>query len=278
MVGIRDRAALIEQYLPRRRRSTPGRRIPLAINLGLRALFVGLALVSVVTLSPANKSGYSVYNAHGLIQPTDDGYSVRDSGDWPSDSASPVVGDVFCWRVETRNSLLCPFRSASEDWVMIVTRRGPTAPNIIELFEPSFGWLLGLPTSPPSDRIPFRDYEWSPRAIQENAKGAFRLFCVDRDPPQILWLGLAANAAGLVFGLALLFFAFRWLGTAGNRLFGPMSDWWRLRRRWRQLSRGRCPVCAYDIRHTPENRCPECGNTWRPEEPGMLEAISGRSR
>jgi len=49
------------------------------------------------------------------------------------------------------------------------------------------------------------------------------------------------------------------------RGFHTMSK--RDRRGW-QLAAGRCPRCRYDIRHLPEPRCPECGETWAANETG----------
>jgi hypothetical protein len=191
---------------------------------------------------------------------------LHDSDDWQPHSVSQVVGEAFCWRLDAEDSLLYPFRSTREGWLIIVMRGGPATPAIIDLLAPSVRSLWNLPTSPRFDGLFPMDQGWPPRATRHNATGSFGLFRVADDPPQVLWLGLAANAAVPVSGLALLFFVFWWLRN--------VSDWWRLRRRWRQLSRGRCPVCAYDIRHTVETRCPECGNAWRAEELSMFTAIT----
>lgn len=37
-------------------------------------------------------------------------------------------------------------------------------------------------------------------------------------------------------------------------------------RRWKKLHERRCPDCDYDIIGLAENRCPECGGTWKPLE------------
>ena len=62
-------------------------------------------------------------------------------------------------------------------------------------------------------------------------------------PLRALWPGFAINT---VFYAAIL-----WLLFAG-----PFAL-----RRWRRIKRGLCPKCAYDLRGTQANICPECGST-----------------
>jgi hypothetical protein len=59
-----------------------------------------------------------------------------------------------------------------------------------------------------------------------------------------------------------------WGNELGNAIFGLLIgigcivyDRWRIRRE-RAVEEGRCAVCGYDLRATPE-RCPECGATAR---------------
>ncbi len=69
-----------------------------------------------------------------------------------------------------------------------------------------------------------------------------------------------------------------WLGILGNGVFYSVFAtpllfglWWYFRatfgsKRSRRLSRGLCPRCRYRIQGLPENRCPECGETWCDDE------------
>ncbi|MCH8316797.1 MAG: hypothetical protein IIA64_12570 [Planctomycetes bacterium] len=55
------------------------------------------------------------------------------------------------------------------------------------------------------------------------------------------------------------------IGFAGNTALYSFGWWFALfvakkTRRWRRRAKGRCEHCAYDLRGTSSDRCPECGN------------------
>ena len=104
------------------------------------------------------------------------------------------------------------------------------------------------------------------RTLPNQPLSSFAEFRVPDGPARIVWLGVAANLLLILCAIAFAFFFMWWLATANDRR--------KLHRRWKALARGACPVCGYDIRYAPEQRCPECGEIWKVEEPDMLAEIS----
>ena len=64
------------------------------------------------------------------------------------------------------------------------------------------------------------------------------------------------------------FFALTALWSVGFLILGPAVYLLPLGRRRKRLMNGRCPVCGYDLRSSPNApACPECGTGWRDAAP-----------
>ena len=104
------------------------------------------------------------------------------------------------------------------------------------------------------------------------------LLCAAMPPLFLVGAGLAAGSLGYILmigtnrdavgagdvmtALVLLVLLVTTLGLAigCTMAINSLFD----QRRWcdRNLRRGRCPRCKYDIRNLPDQRCPECGFAW----------------
>jgi hypothetical protein len=71
---------------------------------------------------------------------------------------------------------------------------------------------------------------------------------------QALWFVLLAGSSVWMIGAA------RWMGSRVGRLAQPPLT--PQEKRWRALSQGKCPTCAYSIAGLREHKCPECGEKW----------------
>ena len=71
------------------------------------------------------------------------------------------------------------------------------------------------------------------------------------------WLDDAMVSVIAVTGVLLLSIGLTSLCASGANWLGNSTRW-----RSRAVRSHRCPWCRYDIRGLPEQRCPECGETW----------------
>jgi hypothetical protein len=256
-------ARLVGQYLPRRQffrfRLIPRRADLFGISAGYWVVFTFIMLIPALlapglVLVPGPRFFY-----YGFIIETPDGYRVIDAAEWSEDYQTSEVGKVECRHVDVHDCFSYPYRTAREVRVLISIYSGTASAGLLEELSPQIGALWDLSMEP---RIESRCAV--PGASQP--RQTYAEFSVPDGPPRILWVGVVANLliAGCVIAFAC-FFTW-WFVTANDRR--------RLRRRWKALTRGACPICGYDIRYAPEHRCPECGEMWKPEEPRMLPRIS----
>ena len=69
----------------------------------------------------------------------------------------------------------------------------------------------------------------------------------------IVWRGYVHDVLTIAC-LAAFVYSLGWIGPALKRARGLGMH-----------SRGLCPSCGYRTQGLPSEKCPECGNTWRPE-------------
>jgi hypothetical protein len=258
-----EMARLVAEYLPCRRsvrfRLVPRRPSLLRISPGHWAAFAFIMLIPALlgpglVIVPGPRFFY-----YGLIIQTPDGYRVIDGEEWSEDDATPEAGAVSCWHGDADDSFIYPYRRGREVRVRLWLYSGPANAELADEVAPQLVALWHLPMEPRLDAW------YAVRGGLQSTRLAAE-FRVPDGPPRILWIGVIANLLITACAIAFAYFLMWWLAMVNDRR--------KLRRRWKALEGGTCPVCGYDIRYAPEHRCPECGEMWMPEEPRMLSEMS----
>jgi len=271
ILGSRDaieRALIAGDYLPRRGwsrlRLVPRRPALLGISPGYWAVLAFIMLIPAL-LGPGlfirrgPRFGY-----YGLVLRTPGEYRLIDSEEWTEAVADQEVGEVYCVQLEVDDALIYPYRKGRVVRVRIDMWSEPASAELVDDLCVQISRQWGLPMTPRLDA--WYDVRRGSQTSPSQTSGSFAEFRVPHGPRRILWRGVAANVSILACAIAFVFFFMWWFATASDRR--------KLRRRWKALARSVCPSCGYDIRYLPEHRCPECGETWKPDEPRMMSKIS----